>query len=354
MLRAMVLCLVAVVAMVSTAFAALTPVPIEGKLLVTGWDDMGQPVSYYLDGSSDTPVTTLTFFFKGNLSPDGMRVAYNVLAGGSWEISTGDVWVADLDSSGEVNLTSGLGGVNCTPKWSPDGKTILFQHAEPASGEMTCDAGWTMWLVDADGSNLHQCGPAGLSLGSWPYLGWAPDGYHITGISTSGYFITDIAGSSVTPLPALQGSANWSNDGSRLVCNTMVPGTVDGAPGVWRRLSLADADGSNPQVLVEQFLKDSDVEAHIALHNPTGFDWVSGIRAEAGPIVTRWSPMGDQVAFVAALPFDPDGPWVLYQREVWRYDLQTQQLAQLTQDSTCEDYLTHGDRRPKQRHLHAG
>jgi hypothetical protein len=122
----------------------------------------------------------------------------------------------------------------------------------------------------------------------------------------------------------------------------MIPATEGGEPGIWRQLVLADADGSNGQVIAQQFLKDSDIEAHIALYSfePADNDWLLQIRTNAGPQQSEWSPLGDQVAFVAALPFDPNGPQFWYQREVWLYDLTTEGLVRVTDDGICENTLS--------------
>ena len=55
------------------------------------------------------------------LSPDGRRVAFASTRSGGWEI-----WLADLDGSNAVQLTS-MGADSGAPCWSPDGELIVFQ-----------------------------------------------------------------------------------------------------------------------------------------------------------------------------------------------------------------------------------
>ena len=55
------------------------------------------------------------------LSPDGRRVAFASDRSGAWEI-----WLADLDGSKAVQLTS-MGVHSGAPCWSPDGERIVFQ-----------------------------------------------------------------------------------------------------------------------------------------------------------------------------------------------------------------------------------
>jgi eukaryotic-like serine/threonine-protein kinase len=54
-------------------------------------------------------------------SPDGRRVAFASNRSGEFEI-----WVADVDGSSPVQLTSMRTGTTGTPRWSPDGQTIAF------------------------------------------------------------------------------------------------------------------------------------------------------------------------------------------------------------------------------------
>jgi dipeptidyl aminopeptidase/acylaminoacyl peptidase len=147
----------------------------------------------------------------------------------------------------------------------------------------------------------------------------------------------------VRVVPGVNGEdAKWSRDGSRLVDSSVDPDSVNGQPGVWRRLRLSNPDGTNPKVLVEQFIPDADVQAHIAKYNfqPPDFDWLTNVRALVGPLNPRWSPTGDQVAFIAARPFDPNGVEYWYQREVWLYDLNSRALTRLTDDQNSDNWIS--------------
>jgi len=314
-------------------------VPIEGMLLVSGVSDLPASVSYFMEGASDEVVQSLTYLDMGDISPDTTKVAYSVRSvSGLWHANTGEIWVASVDGSSATDLSgpTGLGGVNCHVRWSPDGSTLAFMHATPAAGQMTCDAGWQVWLMNSDGTGLRQWLPSSYRVISPT---WSPDGYWIMAVDqSSGYVTADVTGAHITSLPLVGMDAEWSKDGSKLAYGAMVPDVVAGESGVWRQFLVADPDGNNPVVVEQQFLKNSDIAAHIAKYNfqPADHDWVSDILGMVGPHVFRWSPLGDQVAFIAAIPFDPNGPEYWYQREVWLYDFPTQQLTQLTHDSTNE------------------
>ncbi len=331
------LSLVAVVSMASPARAA--GVPIEGKLLVVGVSDLPASVSYFMNGASDQIMQSPTYLDMGDISPDMTKVAYSVRSvSGLWHASTGEIWVAGVDGSGATDLSgpTGLGGVNCHVRWSPDGLTLAFMHATPAAGQMTCDAGWQVWLMNSDGIGLRQWLPSSYQVISPT---WSPDGYSITAVNLgSGYVTADATGAHIAPLPLVGMDAEWSKDGSKLAYGAMVPDVVAGESGTWRQFLVAGPDGSDPVVVWQQFVGNSDITAHIAKHSfqPPDHDWVSDILGMVGPHVFRWSPLGNQVAFIAATPFDPNGPEFWYQREVWLYDFPTQQLTRLTSDSTNE------------------
>ena len=335
--------LAAAVSMPSAAGAA--GVPIEGVVLVQGWAENGSGYGYFMNGASNVILHSSIFPDTGDISPDATKVAYSLrtTSGGLYQVYTGDVWVAKLDGSDAVNLTgpTGIGGVNCCPTWSPDGRMIAFQHTVPVAGKNTCEAGFQVWLINSDGTNFHQWLPSS-SYATW-YPSWFPDGYRISCYSSAdtACVTADITGLNVRALSGVNGvwGAKWSRDGSKVAYIMSRPDTVAGESGVWGQICLADPDGSNTQVLVQQFVKDADISAHLAKYNlaPSDFPLVQG---NVVPKLPRWSPLGDQVVFLAAMPFDPNGPDFWYQIEVWLYDLKTKQLTRLTSDTDGDAWLS--------------
>ncbi len=59
-----------------------------------------------------------------------------------------------------------------------------------------------------------------------------------------------------------------------------------------------------------------------------------------GPREPVWSPGSDKIAFLAALPFDPEGPYFRKQVEVWVYDLTADELIRVTDDDIEQTSLT--------------
>ncbi len=93
-----------------------------------------------------------------DLSPDGQWLTF-------WSGKQEDIFVIRADGTGLRQLTDDL-HKDRVPRWSPDGKRIVFYSNRTGKFEI--------WLVNADGSGLQQLTyTSGPSLW-WPF--WSPDG----------------------------------------------------------------------------------------------------------------------------------------------------------------------------------
>jgi Tol biopolymer transport system component len=120
------------------------------------------------------------------LSPDGAHVAFvrndpnvsdstvvvilDIATGQVQELESTRTFGSSLERCWERTDCEGIDDV---PRWSPDGTQLSFnrQHMSPEEG-----SAWTsgaVYVVDADGSDLHRVTPTG-----WFALGatWSPDG----------------------------------------------------------------------------------------------------------------------------------------------------------------------------------
>jgi Tol biopolymer transport system component len=69
------------------------------------------------------------------------------------------------------------------------------------------------------------------------------------------------------------------------------------------------------------------------------FDWHNDVLAWVGPREPAWSPDGNKIAFLAALPFEPDGLYYKNQLEIWVYDLRDDELTQITDDDVAQHWI---------------
>lgn len=107
-----------------------------------------------------------------DLSPDGKTLVFDLL---------GDIYTLPVSGGRATCIKSGIAW-EVQPRWSPDGKTILF----------TSDAGGgeNIWVMDADGSKAKQITKESFRLLNNPT--WMPDGdyfiarKHFTGTRSAG------------------------------------------------------------------------------------------------------------------------------------------------------------------------
>ena len=106
------------------------------------------------------------------ISPDGKLVAYVItavdLAGNK---TSSAIWLAPTDK-GEPRPLTNSGKKDRHPRWSPDGKQILFESTR--SGDLQ------LWLIDVNGGEARQL--TNLSTEASNGL-WAPDGKAIAFVS---------------------------------------------------------------------------------------------------------------------------------------------------------------------------
>jgi Tol biopolymer transport system component len=142
-------------------------------------------------------------------SPDGQRMAFvrKTPQGGS------DIWVANLDGTGLVNLTAPLGpSTNLAPAWSPDGYMIAF--AGNRNGQ------FRIWVMGANGNHPTELtSPAAADLDP----SWSPDSRKLVFVGQFAdgdvdLLIRDMTTQQITRI-ALPGEENrpaWSPRGTRI------------------------------------------------------------------------------------------------------------------------------------------
>jgi Tol biopolymer transport system component len=96
----------------------------------------------------------------GTWSPDGQRIAF---AGGH------DLYVAVSDGTESQKLMS-VPGFSFWPRWSPDGSHLRISVADPKTGS------YSLWEIQADGSNPHPLLPDWGKASQDCCGGWTTDG----------------------------------------------------------------------------------------------------------------------------------------------------------------------------------
>jgi dipeptidyl aminopeptidase/acylaminoacyl peptidase len=109
-----------------------------------------------------------------NISPDGGWVAYAVteIVDSHQNKSQSQLWLVPTDgSSPPRQLTNGT-AKDANPKWSPDGRWILFESTRSGSGQL--------WVINPAGGEARQLTTISTDAAT---ASWSPDGKHIAFVS---------------------------------------------------------------------------------------------------------------------------------------------------------------------------
>ena len=119
------------------------------------WRCLVVPAAVHADGPAKRPMKIDDLFAfqrvsDPQISPDGKAVVYVVaevdLPGNK---TTSSLWLAPSDGKGEPKrLTTAAGKKDAHPRWSPDGKRILFESNRSGDDQL--------WIIDLDGGEARQ------------------------------------------------------------------------------------------------------------------------------------------------------------------------------------------------------
>jgi Tol biopolymer transport system component len=191
----------------SSPMTLSAPLPSKDgkKLFVIGHIYRGELVRYDTSASKFVPFLAAISAEFANFSKDGVWVTYT-------SYPEGDLWRSRIDGTDRLQLTfPPISPV--LPRWSPDGKTILFfQFAQGA------DKPARIYTVSPDGGNPRLLLPSDPSPQLDP--NWSPDGSKVifsgeSNTPSSAIRILDVSTQKVSALPASEGfySPRWSPDG---------------------------------------------------------------------------------------------------------------------------------------------
>ena len=158
-----------------------TTIPSVGPPLSPSWHPRGELLAYNTFGRGSRVVLhdfrtgrarTLSGTVGGVnqtpvFSPDGRSVVYS-----HTPAEGGDLYLASLDGGGVRKITVSRGTINVSPSYSPDGRRIAFTSSRAGHPEV--------YIMDADGTNAELLSP--YVYGEQSYQSnpdFSPDGRHV-------------------------------------------------------------------------------------------------------------------------------------------------------------------------------
>jgi dipeptidyl aminopeptidase/acylaminoacyl peptidase len=282
----------AIIAVTCLAATALVPRDVEGQTRPVTAED------YYAFDTVADP----------HFSPDGSTIAFVITSVDQKQNRRRSaIWSVPTDGSRPpMALTTAPQSSN-SPRWSPDGKTIAFLSARPVPGEAG-DPKTQVWLLPLGGGEPRRL--TSLLNGVSSFL-WSPDGSKIVVVSRTGPSDTAKSPSDVRHYAHANYKFNdtgWFDDKKTHLW------VVDAAAG--RALQITSGEDWNDSD--PQWSPDGKRIAFVSNRTGRAFDEdrntdVFVIDAAGGALTKisdhaegdtspRWSPDGQTIAFLSAVP----------------------------------------------------
>jgi serine/threonine-protein kinase len=193
------------------------------------------------DGRRDTVPAPARDYTGLALSPDRTRVAVQIGVG-----EDADVWVVEV-ARGTLTRLTREPGIDGSPVWSPDGKTVVVASRR--------DRQWTLQRMAADGTGQPEVlTKFGASVNEVQPGSWAPDGSVLFGAVDGDIGVVPSNGQGewrpLFPSPALEGQVAVSPDGHWLAYSSNESGRPEvylrPFPGLMPRHTVSTGGGAIP------------------------------------------------------------------------------------------------------------
>ncbi len=196
------------------------------------------------DGTGKTQLTDQPGRLYGPaFSPDATKIAfYTHLTNQTWSF-----YLMNADGTNIQRLTSALNTLDWSPDWSTDGSQLVFARSYSSPTWRS-----EIWVMNADGSNLHRLGNV-----EGQGADWSPDGSKITYFNYveggGDIWIMNSNGSNpvkLTTNPSEDWWPKFSLDGSKIALQSKRDGNHE--------IYVMNSDGSSPIRLTNNSADDED------------------------------------------------------------------------------------------------
>jgi len=225
------------------------------------------------------------------LSPDGKKIVFdsNRLRAGGEPLNTSDLFVMDVDGTGEAHLTRGSSGT-----WSPDGKNVAFHASASGLGQpIKADPGAAtsdsdIFVLNVDDVLTGVAQPKNITnnpdaIDDDP--DWSPDGQQI--VFTS-HDVNDNAMNSVTAEIYVM-NADGTGAPTRLTYNAEEERAPAWSPDGTRIAFMCRRGLPAPGAVLQTF--------EICVMNADGSGQLKLTTNTVNELTPSWSPDGQQIAF---------------------------------------------------------